>query len=849
MLEKKIEFILPVLLFLAATPFGHAAKPQSETEKPKNRATPNEARPNILFIVSDDHGWGDLPANGADTEVRLPTLDALANKGVRFPNYHTVPLCGPARACMFTGQYSTENGMWRGPGSQPLGSPGYRGIKRDVTMLSEHLAGAGYNTGAFGKWHMGALEGEVPNDRGFDEFHGFIGGAHPYWIKAGKSKIQHNGVPDDSEGHATELFTQWAETFIRESAATEDPFFCYLAYNAVHGPLRIDESQPASAPEAWVNKALDRGVSFLRSDYVAILEHMDHHIGRLVDLLDELDVAENTLVVFVSDNGGCTMEEVAAGRFPGNNGPFQGGKATTYQGGLNVPFLMNWKGRLPQGTVSDAQTMHCDIFATLLDAAGIPVPEMNGKNPVRGMSLMPHMLSAGKESIPERTMIFELWGNIGLRKGDYKLWADVGREHSPDWDSEIAALEHTDLALFDLSKDVAEKSDLRTGLPEVYASLKAELIDHFANINAEYLVPETSEPSPKEKPSATPKPKSPAPSSDARTPEKFFKNGKNGQKRSHKKRKRGQSAKNENGVSQHSLTFCSVGSICTMPRAPRIEFENACYHIMARGNRREPIVFGDDDRKLFVKTLSEAATRYHWEIFAWVLMDNHYHFVLRTPKANLVEGMQWLQNAYTRRLNAKHQLWGHLFGGRYRSILIENEDSGGAVWRDYLRTVIDYVHLNPGRAGLVDGVDRVSTDYPWSSLAQGYQQPPTKRPKWLAVSEGLDLYGEKDTARGRRSFIARYDKWCADESGLEYEVNGGSFEARVKRGWFWGSEAFKEKLISILENGPTRESRDFRSSETSRDWEEKRKRGQAAFLDFSFSGLNLHHATCSANRV
>ena len=101
-----------------------------------------DARPNILFIVSDDHGWGDLPSNWDKTEVRLPTLEALAAKGVRFPNYHTVPLCGPSRACMFTGQYSTENGMWRGPGQQPLGSPGYRGIKRDVKMLSEYLSDA-----------------------------------------------------------------------------------------------------------------------------------------------------------------------------------------------------------------------------------------------------------------------------------------------------------------------------------------------------------------------------------------------------------------------------------------------------------------------------------------------------------------------------------------------------------------------------------------------------------------------------------------------------------------------------------------------------------------------------------
>jgi len=252
-----------------------------------------------------------------------------------------------------------------------------------------------------------------------------------------------------------------------------------------------------------VKKALDRGVSFQRSDYVAILEHMDHNIGQLVDLLNELDVAENTLIIFVSDNGGCTMEEDAAGgRFPGNNGPFRGGKATTYQGGLNVPFLMNWKGRLPQDMVPNGQVMHCDIFATLLDAAGVSVPQMNGKNPVRGMSLLPHMLSTGKESIPERTMIFELWGNIGLRKGDYKLWSDIGRDHSPNWNALVSELKRTDLTLFDLSKDVAEKNDLRMEHPAVYASLKTELIDHLSSINAEYPNAESSKDSDK----ANPKP-------------------------------------------------------------------------------------------------------------------------------------------------------------------------------------------------------------------------------------------------------------------------------------------------------------------------------------------------------
>jgi arylsulfatase A-like enzyme len=479
--------------------------------------------PNILFIVSDDHGWGDLPANWDKTEVRLPTLDALATQGVRFSKYHTVPLCGPSRACMFTGQYSTENGMWRGPGQQPLGSPGYRGIKRDVKMLSERLSEAGYKTGAFGKWHLGELDGEVPNDRGFDEFRGFLKGAHPYWVTEKRSKIMHNREPDHtSQGHATELFTGWAEKFIRQNAAKDAPFFCYLSYNAVHGPLRTDKSKPASAPEAWVKKALDRGVSFLRSDYVAILEHMDHNIGKLVNVLDQLGIADNTLIVFVSDNGGCTMEEGAAGgRYPGNNGPFSGGKATTYQGGLNVPLLINWKGRLPQGMISNDQVMHCDIFATLLDAATIPVPKMNGKNPVRGMSLMPHMLSAGKQTIPERTMIFELWGNIGVRKGDYKLWSQIGR-NSPDWDVQIAELKKTHLALFDLSNDVAEKNDLRTKLPDVYASLKKELIEHLANLNTEYPGSGSPKVLHKEKPKPQKANNNPAPK--RRSQEQFFKN-------------------------------------------------------------------------------------------------------------------------------------------------------------------------------------------------------------------------------------------------------------------------------------------------------------------------------------
>ena len=426
--------------------------------------TEKGANPNILFIISDDHGWGDLPSNWDKTEVQMPRLDALANSGTRFTNYHTVPLCAPSRACLFTGQFTSENGMWRGPGGVP-GEPGYKGIKRDVKMLSEYLSDAGYATGCFGKWHMGAQPGEFPNDRGFDEFRGFLSGSSAYWIKKERSKILHNGKPDKTEGHTTELFTKWSADFIRENTIKEKPFFCYLSYNAVHGPIRTDKSKPSSAPKEWVDKAIGRGVSFLRSDYVAVLEHMDYNIGKLVDLLDELKIRENTLIVFVSDNGACQMAEGPGGRFPGNNGAFRGCKGTTYQGGLSVPFLMNWQNQFPEGTISDSQVMHADVFATLLDVAGIPLPKMNGKNPMRGMSLISHMKSGGQAAIPERTMIFELWGNVAIRKGNYKLWGDVGRDFSPDWPALVAKLKKSDLTLFDLSKDIGEQNDLRMQFP------------------------------------------------------------------------------------------------------------------------------------------------------------------------------------------------------------------------------------------------------------------------------------------------------------------------------------------------------------------------------------------------
>ena len=257
-----------------------------------------------------------------------------------------------------------------------------------------------------------------------------------------------------------------------------------------------------------------------------------------------------------------------------------------------------------------------------------------------------------------------------------------------------------------------------------------------------------------------------------------------------------------------------------MPRAPRLEFEGAIYHVMARGNRREPIVFDRDDRELFVDTFNEVAEMTGWEVFAWVLMENHYHAVFRTPQANLVEGMRWFQNTYTRRLNGRKKLWGHLFGGRYRSILVEDKARGGSAWGDYLSTVIDYVHMNPGRAGLVDGNKRSVLDYEWSSLHRAYALSPRKRPEWMAVCEGLELLGERDTAAGRRKLVERLDGWIREERD-DREMDGLTFGARLKRGWFWGSEAFQEKMLKRLDKSESSINRNYRGSELMKDHRER----------------------------
>ncbi len=266
------------------------------------------------------------------------------------------------------------------------------------------------------------------------------------------------------------------------------------------------------------------------------------------------------------------------------------------------------------------------------------------------------------------------------------------------------------------------------------------------------------------------------------------------------------------------MQISSAGLHSRMPRQVRIEFEGAIYHVMCRGDRREPIFADDTDRRTFLRTLAESVARCGWLVHAFVLMGNHYHLLLETPEANLVRGMTWFQTTYTVRFNARHRLVGHLFGGRYKAVLVESDE------RDYFRTLIDYIHLNPVRAGLVktdaDGAPDVA-GFEWSSLPQ-YRARPSLRPEFLETSRGFGVSGLKDGIRGRREFVVRLARRAelekAEECGLA-EIAGQGLQSTLRRGWCYGSEAFKERMLEKAEellqrrSSPSKKSKNYAGEE------------------------------------
>jgi arylsulfatase A-like enzyme len=332
-------------------------------------AAQKRPQPNIVFIMVDDLGYGDLSGYGA-RDIRTPHLDALAGAGMRFTNFYAnAPVCSPSRAAFLTGQYPDLAGV---PGVIRTHADNSWGrLSPRVSMLPARLREAGYATAIVGKWHLGLELPDAPNDRGFDHFHGFLGDMmDDYYdhLRHGRNYMRLNRQTIDPKGHATDIFTDWATDYLKSRQGRAQPFFLYLAYNAPHDPI-----QP---PKEWLEKVRQRepGIGDKRAGLVALIEQMDDGIGRVLGTLAETGLDRETLVIFTSDNGGL----LSAGA---TNGPLRGGKQDLYEGGLRVPMIAAWPGRIPAGSQSDRIALHMDLYATICEATGaVAGPAIDGRS-------------------------------------------------------------------------------------------------------------------------------------------------------------------------------------------------------------------------------------------------------------------------------------------------------------------------------------------------------------------------------------------------------------------------------------------------------------------------------------
>ncbi|MGJ8698082.1 MAG: sulfatase family protein [Verrucomicrobiaceae bacterium] len=424
-----------------------------------NLGFPAEGKPNILVIIVDDLGYGDLSSYGA-TDLQTPHLDSLIAQGLRFTHcYANCPVCSPTRAALLTGRYQELVGVPGVVRTMPNDNWGY--LAPSATLLPQALKPLGYHTAAIGKWHLGLDLEAHPNTRGFDHFHGFLGDMMDDYYHHRRHdqhymRLNHQKV--NPKGHATDVFTQWACQYLTARAQpaaklqtenlklnterTAQPFFLYLAYNAPHTPI-----QP---PADWLKKVTDRepNITPQRAKLVALIEHLDHGIGQVVATLKATGQWQNTLTLFVSDNGG--QLNVGA-----NCGNLRGGKQDMYEGGLKVPASATWPGTIKPGTQSDFPFLTMDLFPTAIQAAGgTPPPNIEGR------SILPLLKTGTQRPFQRDTFFTRREGNLrymgdsswAMRRGPWKLI-----KNRPDSPWELFNLETDPLETTDLSKKEPQK--------------------------------------------------------------------------------------------------------------------------------------------------------------------------------------------------------------------------------------------------------------------------------------------------------------------------------------------------------------------------------------------------------
>jgi arylsulfatase A-like enzyme len=422
-----------------------------------SRAASTAPRPNILVILTDDHGIGDVSAYRPNGDVRTPHLDRLAAEGLRFASMRAnATVCSPTRAALLTGRYPDRVGV---PGvirTDPANSWGW--FAPGVPTLADHLRSAGYRTAIVGKWHLGLESPNTPNERGFDFFHGFLGDMMDNYVthrRHGQNYMRRNAEVIEPTGHATDLFTDWACDYLRSAAGSSQPFFLYLAYNAPHFPIE--------PPAEWLARVrADRpGLDPKRAANVAFVEHLDDAIGRVMATLREAGLEKDTLVVFTSDNGGALA-------YAQSNEPWRDGKQSHYDGGLRVPFFARWPDRIPAGTTTGYAGLTFDIFATALDVAGVPPPA-----DLDAVSLRPLFEGVPATAMPARELYF-VRREGGVRYGGLAYEALVHGEWKLLRNDPFAPYE-----LYRVSEDPGETRNVIADHPAVARDLRQRLMNQI----------------------------------------------------------------------------------------------------------------------------------------------------------------------------------------------------------------------------------------------------------------------------------------------------------------------------------------------------------------------------------
>ncbi|MCX6866998.1 MAG: sulfatase-like hydrolase/transferase [Verrucomicrobia bacterium] len=406
-------------------------------------------KPNILYIVADDMGYADCGVHGCK-DVPTPNLDALAAGGIRFTDgYVTGTVCSPSRAALMTARYHYRDGVYDWI---PAGKPG---LNTDVPTVAGYLKKAGYRTAIVGKWHLGEQEQCHPLKRGFDEFYGFLGGGRSYFPdkpRAAGAKMNHysqivrGAAAVVEKEYTTHAFTREAVDFLARQKGSVQPFFLYLAFNAVHTPMEAPDDYLARFPGIG-----DKN----RRIYAGMLAAMDDGIGRVLKAVREAGIEDNTLICFISDNGGPITRNAPNASL---NTPLRGGKGETWEGGIRVPFFMQWKGRFQAGATFTQPVIQMDITATVLALAGV---QADADWPIDGVNLLPFI--EGNKSAPHATLCWEYEQQWAIREGQWKLTFAM-----PDQTAKTPVL-----GLYDLSNDISEAHDLSQAHPERVRQLQS----------------------------------------------------------------------------------------------------------------------------------------------------------------------------------------------------------------------------------------------------------------------------------------------------------------------------------------------------------------------------------------